>query len=227
MIRYAKGPAPRCLTTLTATPNTSWSSVHGDQRTEIRQCLLRDQASICAYCQRRIGDSPSMKIEHWEARNPGQTQVQGGPHFKWSNLLGVCDGIGPLAPSVHHGAPPRRELHCDTSRGNAALFLHPVIGHHHDPRTHLIYKGDGRVDAADADESAIATLNLNAHHLCRGRKAALDALTIRLKRLGWGPGTLSAELKAIAIKPGTTAPEHAEFLRYHLERWLKRPSSAA
>lgn len=216
MLRYAKGHAPKCLTTLTATPNTSWDSVHGTQRDEIRACLVRDQASLCAYCQRRIRvEGGTMKIEHWNARS------QGGLHFQWTNLLGACEGVSPAAFGALDPKQPR--YHCDTSRGNAPLFLHPVIGQNHDPRLYLRYKGDGQVSATDERAARdLETLNLNARHLCRGREAALEALISRLKRLGWQPGTLRAELKAIAVKPGLTAPEHAEFLRYHLERWLKR-----
>lgn len=222
MLRYVKGAAPKCLTSLSAAPQASWGDVHGDQRDEIRAGLIRDQAGLCAYCQRRIRVEGTMKIEHWAARS------RGGPHFQWTNLLGTCDGIAPGAPPRKYGEPPEPRFHCDTERGNATLFLHPVVGQNHDPRIYLSYKGDGRITTAD-DRAAqdLRSLNLNAAHLRRGRQAALDALKIRLDRIGWEPGTLAAELKAIKLKPGTLAPEHAEFLRYYLERWLhKQPGNA-
>ena len=159
MLRYVKGAAPKCLTSLSAAPQASWGDVHGDQRDEIRAGLIRDQAGLCAYCQRRIRVEGTMKIEHWAARS------RGGPHFQWTNLLGTCDGIAPGAPPRKYGEPPEPRFHCDTERGNATMFLHPVVGQN--------------------------------------------------------------ELKAIKLKPGTLAPEHAEFLRYYLERWLhKQPGNA-
>lgn len=222
MLRYSKGAPPRCLTTLSATPNTSWDSVHGSQRDEIRVCLVRDQGSLCAYCQRRIrATGGTMKIEHWNARS------HGGAHFQWTNLLGACDGVAPPGFDAFNTAKEPR-YHCDTLRGNESLFLHPVVGQNHDPRTYLSYTSDGRITATDERATRdLGTLNLNAQHLCRGRKAALDALRQRLDRIGWQSGTLAAELKAIELRAGSAAPEHAEFLRYHLQRWLrKQPSNA-
>ena len=222
MLRYVKGAAPRCLTSLSATPLATWDHVHGDQRDEIRSCLVRDQASLCAYCQRRIHAKGTMKIEHWAARSLG------GSHFQWTNLLGTCDGIAPGVPARRYGEPVEPRFHCDTERGNQPLFLHPVVGQNQDPRKFLRYQGDGSVSATQEQASRdLRTLNLNAGYLRRGRRAALDALKSRLDRLGWETGALATELRAVELKPGTTALEHAEFLRYHLERWLrKQPGNA-
>lgn len=228
MLRYAKGAQPQCLTTLSAAPNATWDDVYGDQKAEIRKLLVRDQAGLCAYCQRRISDTGTMKVEHWHARS------QGGPHFQWSNLLGTCNGVAPAVPPRTFGppsGPSESQYHCDTERGNVALFLHPVVGKGQDPRQYLHYKGDGRISATmDRAEKDLRTLNLNAGYLKRGRAMALEALRERLDRLGdegWSISTLKAEFKALEIRPGTTAPEHAEFLRYHLQKWIQKKANGA
>lgn len=210
MLRYPKGAPPRCLTSLTTTPGASWSSVHGHQRAEIRDRLVHDQAHLCAYCQRRIRPDDTMKVEHWDARSPG------GENFRWKNLLGACEGKFPAG-----GAGKPDCCHCDTARGNTPLFLHPVEGQGPSPREYLRYTGAGMVDAEDSRAVAdIEALNLNATHLTRGREAVLDALRDHLVKRGWTLGRLRAELKLHALTPGARAPEHAEFLRYHLQRWI-------
>jgi uncharacterized protein (TIGR02646 family) len=225
MLRYAKGTPPQCLTILGATPNATWDHVYGDQKAEIRTLLVRDQAGLCAYCQRRITVTGTMKVEHWYARSLG------GPHFQWSNLLGTCDGIAPGIPPRTYGrfsGSPESQHHCDTERGNVTLYLHPVVGLGHDPQKYLRYKGDGRISATmDKAEQDLSTLNLNATYLRRGRAMALEALKQRIDGKGWSLGTLRAEFKALEPKSGTTAPEHAEFLRYHLQKWIQKKTSGA
>lgn len=212
MLHYTKGPPPKCLTDWGATPQADWDSLHAADRDQVRHNLVRDQAALCAYCQRRIRPDDGMKIEHWDARSTG------GDHFRWSNLLGVCDGRFP----GNRQCPAT--CHCDTERGNTPLFLHPVRGQGPSPREFLRYTGSGQVTAEDDRAAAdIRTLNLNALHLSRGRVAVLEALIDRLGRDGdWRPGALEAELRALELAPGSRAPEHAESLRHHLLRWLRK-----
>lgn len=72
-------------------------------------------------------------------------------------------------------------------------------------------------------EADIATLNLNARRLVRGREAVFNAACDRLKRAGFAVGELRRLEQAHRIVGGTAVPEHehAEFLRYHLRKKLR------
>lgn len=166
MIRYANGPEPPCLAGWRSTPGVAWGAQSADNPS-IRASLLRDQSHLCAYCQRRLKNfDPSdpedalppenqrMRIEHWHARSAG------GAHFAWNNLLGVCSGRS--GPDPAEPQTPLPTDHCDRSRGDQALFLHPVEGQGPDPRSLLRYTGKGEVQSEDERATRdIAALKLN------------------------------------------------------------------
>jgi len=223
MIRYEKGSAPAELTKLTATPGIDWEGLGKADRDPIRTALVRDQGGLCAYCQRRItaDDDPTtghsqMKIEHWIPRASSKDH-----HLTWSNLLGVCLGV---SRESAEGPPDRMTHHCDTSRGNHKLFLHPVQGQGPDPREHLRYTKGGEVKAAAENarvEDDIRALNLNAWRLRRGREVILEELWKQLERSDFATNELRRLARVYRIVTGTTVPEHAEFVRYHLLKKLR------
>jgi uncharacterized protein (TIGR02646 family) len=204
-----------------------WEGLGAADRAALRDALVRDQGGLCAYCQQRItiDDDPAtgltrMKIEHWAARS-----VSGGRPFVWSHLLGVCIG---RSRNVE-GAGERFEMHCDTSRGNRRLFLHPVEQQGPDPREHLRYTANGRVEAVALDrrvQDDIQILNLNARRLVRARSAAFDVAWQQLRRVEFAVGELRRLEQRHRIVPGTTAPEHADFIRYHLKKKLRSKGHA-
>lgn len=229
MIRYTKGPAPRQLTTLAATPRMDWDGLRAADRAPIRAALVRDQGWLCAYCQRRITPEEDvqtgrsqMKIEHWLPRNPAGSDTRSGTtdhHFLWSHLLGVCLGV-----SSDPEAPSARISHCDTSRGNADLFLHPVDGQGPDPRDHLRYTQAGMVEPIKPNprvEADIRTLNLNAPQLQRGRREVLDEVRRRLNRAGYSLNALKKIAHDHRISAGTPTPEYAESVRYYVLKKLR------
>lgn len=226
MIRYTKGPAPSVLTTIAAArPRREWNDLGREDRDPIRAVLARDQGWLCAYCQSRIKPEDSaagisqMKIEHWNARNPepGTGLKNHSHHFLWSNLLGVCPGV-----SAEQGTPANRNVaHCDTSRHNAALFLHPVEGQGPDPREHLRYTKDGYVASSvqnDLIDKDIVVLNLNADPLVRTREAVLEEVWKKLKRANFAIGALRKLEQSLKITRGVQARPYAEFLRYHVRK---------
>jgi uncharacterized protein (TIGR02646 family) len=219
VIRYRKGTAPRRLTELAATPTMTWAGLGAPDRDPIREALIRDQGSLCAYCERRITlrddpatGRPRMKIEHWIPRASSTEH-----HLTWSNLLGVCLG------GVHEASASRK--HCDESRGDHKLFMHPVDGQGADPREHLEYTQGGEVRPAVDDPrvvSDIKVLNLNARQLIRSRSAVLDALRERLKKSNFETGELRKLERMHRIEPGTQTPEHAELVRYFVRKKLRQ-----
>jgi len=158
-----------------------------------------------------------MKIEHWVPRSESDEH-----HFTWSHLLGVCLGGSDEAAG---GRPRSQSHHCDASRGNRRLFLHPVQGQGADPREHLRYTKAGNVEAVEGDARVaadIGALNLNAWQLVRGREAVLDAAWRRLERGGFAIGELRRLEQDLRIAPGVQLREHAEFLRYHVCKKIRR-----
>ena len=222
MICYAKGPPPARLTALAATPGMTWAGLGADDRDPIRTALVRDQGGLCAYCQRRItaDEDPAtrrsqMKIEHWIPRAGSADH-----HLTWSNLLGVCLGVS-REPADR--PPDRMTRHCDTSRGDHKLFLHPVQGQGPDPREHLRYTQAGVMEAAKPDarvDGDISALNLNARHLVRARKEVLDELRRQLERAEFATSELRRIAHAHRIS-GTRVPEHPELVRYYVRKKLR------
>lgn len=200
MITASKGPTPRCLIALAATPGATWDSVHSDQKAEIRKGLARDQGTLCAYCQRRSPPAEgSMRIDHWHSRSDG------GAQFEWSNLVGSCAS----------------SQTCDIHKANARLFLHPYRAPA--PRDLLRYTRDGRAQSDDTRvEDDIKALNLNAPELVRARKAALDALIEDLNKHEFRRPTLRARLRGFEILSGAVAPEHAGVLAARIRQWIRR-----
>lgn len=217
MLRFAKSPQPRVLGPWQATPGAGWDSLPAADKDAVREVLLRNQAHLCAYCQRRIPSNDGrMKVEHWQAQTTGEGRL------RWSNLLGVCLGDEQAETGAIKGT-----RHCDTSRGDAELFLHPVEGQGPSPREHLQYTPEG--EARPAQEAVaprvqrdIDALNLNAARLKRARREVLEALKMRLDREGWTTQALREKYRAAALVPGVKAVEHCEVARYYLRRWAKK-----
>jgi uncharacterized protein (TIGR02646 family) len=215
MIRFAKGPAPARLTALATTPTMTWAGLGAADRQPIREALIRDQGALCAYCQRRIraeADQTTgvnrMRIEHWDARSDSPND-----QLRWGNMLGVCVGTAAL------------ERHCDTSRGNRVLFLHPVEASGPDPREHLRYTKAGVVEpVADNPHVAedIRVLNLNAFALKRARREVYDALIERLRRRDFSVPELRKIERECAIRPGIDVREHAEVVRHYVVNKLRQ-----
>jgi uncharacterized protein (TIGR02646 family) len=217
MLRIPKGPPPSALTSWQATPGADWGSLPAADKDAVRAALLNDQGHLCAYCQRRIpARGLGVKVEHWQAQSTGDDSL------RWANLLGVCPGD----ESVETGSP-RGERHCDTSRGDAPLFLHPIEGRGPSSRDHLSYSAEGEVTPRDtparvAVRADITALNLNAARLRRERRVVYDELKRRLEKADWSTKALRDEHRAARIEPGTRALPQCEVVRYHLARWARR-----
>lgn len=66
MIYIKKRTEPKSLVEHRCTPGATFD---GLDKTELRECLLKEQGYLCAYCMKRIHDEKDTKIEHYRARN--------------------------------------------------------------------------------------------------------------------------------------------------------------
>ena len=217
MLRFAKGPQPDALTEWQATPSSDWSSVSSE---EFWESILDDQSYLCAYCQRvipmKVATGKGMHVEHWTP------QASGAQSLDWGNLLGVCPGDETAETGVRGG-----ERHCDTSRGQKPLFLHPVEGRGPSPIDHLAYTTEGETvpvasNVAKRVSEDIDTLNLSAQRLMRGRVNVYQTLKDWFDRKGWTEGNLRRAYREYDAQAGTSRRPYAEVARYYLRRWAKK-----
>lgn len=131
MIHVRKGPPPPALVSFQKTPDTSVDPPRRARydgpgfevvKQDVRDALHAEQRGLCCYCNGAIqSTAAAMKIEH---RVP-QHGEHGDPtrDLDWTNLFGACPGR--IAPRVG-----REVLHCDASKGDAALGFDPSNASH-------------------------------------------------------------------------------------------------
>lgn len=128
----------------------------------VREALLEEQHSLCAYCMQRIAPE-TMKIEHWHSlkKHPDEQLV-------YMNLLACCKG--------NEGQPSRNQ-HCDTRKADEDLLYNPADKTHH-PRLKIRYTADGTICSEDKafDAEINHVLNLNWGQLKNNRKAVIQAV---------------------------------------------------
>lgn len=212
MLRYRKGREPACLRRLRSAPGATWDDIGDEERTPIRNALVRDQGRLCAYCQRRLVPGwDTMRIDHVQPRSGG------GPHFAWWNLVGACNGFAGV------GSVTKRT--CDRAKGDTPLArLNPVAGRGADPTILLRYLPDGTVTADDpgAMNDVESVLNLNAAGLKRGRRAFLDALRDWAKAARPSGRTFRRRAQEALILSGGPASEYTFVAFYHFNRWARK-----
>lgn len=211
MIRITKGPEPRQLIELRAsenrTPQPRLDQVASSGLKQVlREATSRDQGGICCYCQTRIKPQVAgMKIEHFE---PQSSPRGADMRLDWQNLHGACLGNEGRSPSSQS---------CDTHKGSRTCSLDPL----HVRDSDFSYTARGRI--RHPDQAAVDDiLNLNARHLQRGRRQALDALSNRLRRSGYSRAALRRELDACTDATAGMLPPFAGLLAHYLRRKLRQ-----
>lgn len=140
----------------------------------VKEQLLIEQNSLCAYCTRRISFT-KMKVEHWFPRHPSDKSLSDKGNklqLNYSNLLAVC--LGCYQGNSHN------LLHCDTSKAEQVIDLDPQKQHHINELKYL--KATGKMSSQNSQHQIEINqiLRLNLPHLCRERKQILTTLRIRL-----------------------------------------------
>ncbi|SDX09654.1 TIGR02646 family protein [Lachnospiraceae bacterium KHCPX20] len=163
------------------TPEKEYNELKNPLKETVRECLMKEQGHLCAYCMRRIPDGrvagtqiPGITLEHYIARNSKSVTVTGtGLGVDYNNLLAVCSG-----GRVPKGTYTDNEMTCDAIRGNKPLTVNPL-----DESTlaTIYYKNNGEIAARDSiiEKDLVNTLNLNCvkySSLPDGRKKALEPI---------------------------------------------------
>lgn len=160
MIYIDKKQQPRKFANYTNKPGSHFDDMPSDVKQELRQALVDEQGSLCAYCMRRVtADSDHVKIEHWSPRNADN-------ELKYTNLLAVCTG--------GEGDPYKRQI-CDTHKKDQPIRISPL--NREDMRT-IYYTSNGIICSTDPsfqhDIDEVLNLNDPQGYLIRNRKVTLQ-----------------------------------------------------
>ena len=215
MIYIKKGTEPKSLIEHRCTPGATFD---GLDKTELRECLLKEQGYLCAYCMKRIHDEKDTKIEHYRARN-SENQLE------YSNLLAVCYGNQIASDSeMKYG---KKRLTCDSIKGNQFLHINPQSKEDMDS---IYYDNQGRIYSRNKvyedDIKNILNLNDSYGYLIGNRKAVIDAIIRKLR-----VAKTQQEAKEMLLKwkkkyrdvsYGEESPEYIGVARWYIDKQLRK-----
>lgn len=222
-----------------------WRSIHdGDTaairsqfdllpKSEIRDALLAEQHSLCAYCMKRIRNHKDgskavhMTIEHWFPLSHDKERA-----LDYKNFLGVCKGGADVA------GPRGRILCCDASKGETVnITVNPLdkammqqIAYKKDGTIYCLPTADSKIaEAIDHDLREVLRLNGNdagqdtATGLVKGRRDAYKQAQNIYKNLSARGRLTSVQIskKIREIKQLEEYPEFAGTILFFLERKRK------
>ncbi|MEA1868561.1 MAG: retron system putative HNH endonuclease [Euryarchaeota archaeon] len=149
-----------------ASANDDWQPTYedlrGTTRIEVKNSLMKEQGSICCYCERRLTDDGS-HIEHFNPRSNNAVNP-----LDYANMLCSCQN------RLEQGEP----RYCGHLKGDwfdNQLLVSPL-----DPgcEGHFAYTADGEIQPArgsdDAARMTIEKLGLNSTKLSDRRKKEID-----------------------------------------------------
>ena len=190
-----------------------YDDLPGDRKNQLKQILIEEQDSLCAYCMVRIGMTDS-SIEHYIPRK-GEN---GDPSLSldYKNLLAVCE-------NGHHENNSQCR-HCDVTRGNKPLTVDPRKAAH--IRT-ITYKADGTICSTDEkindDLNSEKRLNLNHPALKDARKATVERVKLEIYKRHHGQWSKELIRKYLDYYKGASPKiSYAGIVIYELEKRLKR-----
>lgn len=128
-------------------------------KAELKEELLKEQGSICCYCNQTISNDSQTVIEHLNSKDEFPEQT-----LSYNNLTASCNGNQrELTP---------RELHCDANKSNHSININPLDSN---CEVQLYFIPDGQIQSHyDEGWQTIKILNLNIDKLIRNRGAAIE-----------------------------------------------------
>ena len=215
MIYIRKGNEPRSLIEHRCTPGADFD---GLDKTELRDCLLKEQGYLCAYCMKRIHDEKDTKIEHYRARN-AENQLD------YNNLLAVCYGNQINSDGeVRYG---KKRLTCDSMKGNQHLDINPQ---NEEDISTIYYDNQGKIysknELYQTNIEKVLNLNDPYGYLIRNRKAVIDAMVRKLS-VTRSPQEAKELLmrwkrKYMSFSYGEEKPEYLGVIRWYLDKQLRK-----
>lgn len=146
-----KHPEPPTLTTYRESGGT-WADFSLEKGKRIvKESLLREQFSLCAYCTQRIRFD-RMKIEHYFPRTLSDNEKI---KLIYGNLLACCPGLA-------YGGDIR---HCDTGRPDRELSINPQRPEHIRRLSFNLVNGKLSSSNPEHQEDIDKDLNLNNRYL--------------------------------------------------------------
>ena len=213
MIYIKKRIEPRSLIEHRCTPGATFD---GLDKTELRECLLKEQGYLCAYCMKRIHNERDTKIEHYRARN-SENQLE------YANLLAVCYG-NQTASEMKSG---KKRLTCDSMKGNQFLHINPQSK---EDMELIYYDNQGfiysRNEIYEDDINNILNLNDSYGYLIGNRKAVIDAIIQKLR-----VAKTQQEAKEMLLKwkkkykDSSYGEEYSEYIgviRWYIDKQLRK-----
>jgi uncharacterized protein (TIGR02646 family) len=166
MRKVDKKQEPLCLQAHRAQQDAVYENLPSGCPEAIRQALVLEQGSLCAFCMCRIKPvAGSMKIAHRYPREAPNGR-EGKRDLQWKNLLGACMG-GEGKPANLHT--------CDTKQGSTIIALDPTEEPH---MAQITYSTTGKVQSRNLDHQKEIddVLNLNCKPLINARASTLEGL---------------------------------------------------
>ncbi len=216
--------------------SSEWKQVNDDDTKGIRECfdklpkdvlrqsILKEQHHLCAYCMKRINDSPlHTTIEHWYPLSKDKNSA-----LDYNNMIGVCRG----GSDVCIAEGDKRELCCDAYKGDEIITLNPLNESH---MKLIKYTSGGKIytDNGILDEDINKRLRLNgifnsdgsfkcdtSTGLVKGRKDAYERSQTIIKKLSNKDRLTSASVRKQIedIKTQEKMEEFAGVVIFFLER---------
>ncbi len=217
MITIRKNNEPVSLTHFRASGGKKFDDLDAKTKSDLRTSLLEEQGYLCAYCMKRIGRDKDeeglykdVKIEHIiprsETAKSADTEML---ELDYSNLVAVCTGS------------TNGELHCDTSKGNSIISLHPCNRAVEESISYGLKDGEIRSNNElwNKDIKDKAKLNLNHPTLKLNRAAAIKGLVMTLEKTKkWNRTGLERWMHRLDEE--TIKPEYAGIMKYYLKKKL-------
>ncbi len=149
-------------------PNATYDNLAGETKKDLRKALLKEQHSICCYCECRINNEDrnglnSFHIEHFK---PKGNNLFPDLQLEYSNLHASCRINKSNDPNIHCGHKKNDEYSDD--------LISPL---EKDCSLHFGYNLDGTITCDNEDNRAketIRILNLNSSLLIADRKNLID-----------------------------------------------------
>jgi len=129
--KILKSSPPNTLTLYESTnPTKKWEDFrnfnNGDDYSELKTLIFKDQGQLCAYCETRIENRQYTKqrIEHFNDKS--NSTPNNNLHLKWDNIFGVCLGGSDIRNKENPQFRTPANLSCDAYKRKNITILNPL-----------------------------------------------------------------------------------------------------